>query len=85
VDINLLSLVFARRPLSICSKAPPFYFIAELDLVLYFEFLNLFISYLLHMNSKLSDSNCKLFIRLFSTYLNYDFLLSACVNFMPRL
>jgi hypothetical protein len=37
------------------------------------------------MNFKLSDSNCKMFIRLFFTCLNYNILLSACVNFMPRL
>jgi hypothetical protein len=37
--------VFAEKPLSFC-------FIAAVDLVLYFEFQNLFISYLLHMNSK---------------------------------
>jgi hypothetical protein len=37
------------------------------------------------MNSKLSDSNCKMFIRLFSVYVNYNHLLSAHINFMPRL
>jgi hypothetical protein len=45
-----------------------FKLIAEMGLILYFEFQNLFISYLLHMNSKLGDSNCKMFIRLFSIY-----------------
>ena len=37
------------------------------------------------MNPKLSDSICKLFIRLFSTCLNYNLLLSARAKFMPRL
>jgi hypothetical protein len=37
------------------------------------------------MNSKLRDSNCKMFIRLFSTYLNYNILMFECANFMPRL
>jgi hypothetical protein len=37
------------------------------------------------MYSKLSDSNCKMFIRLFSICLNYNLSLSACINFMPRL
>jgi hypothetical protein len=37
------------------------------------------------MNSKLSDSNCKMFIRLFFVYVNYNHLVSAYINFMPRL
>jgi hypothetical protein len=37
------------------------------------------------MNSKLSDSNCKMFIRLFSICCNYNHSLSACVNFKSRL
>ena len=37
------------------------------------------------MNSKLSDSNWKMFIRLFCVCLNYNNSLSAHINFMPRL
>jgi hypothetical protein len=37
------------------------------------------------MNSKLNDSNCKMFIRLFYVYVNYNHSLSAHINFMPRL
>jgi hypothetical protein len=37
------------------------------------------------MNFKLSDSNCKMFIRLFSIYVNHNHLLSAQINFMPKL
>jgi hypothetical protein len=45
----------------------------------------MFISYLLHMSSKFSDSNCKMFICLFSVQINYDHSLSVYSNFMYRL
>jgi hypothetical protein len=57
----------------------------DLGLILYFKPQNLFVSYLLHMNSKLSNSSCKMFIGLFSIQINYDHSLSAYPNFMPRL
>jgi hypothetical protein len=37
------------------------------------------------MNSKLSDSNWKLFIELLYVQINYDHSLCAHSNFMPRL
>jgi hypothetical protein len=37
------------------------------------------------MNSKLSDSNCKMFIRLLPVYVNYNPLLSTHINFMTGL
>jgi hypothetical protein len=45
----------------------------------------MFISYLLHMSFKFSDSNCKMFICLFSVQINYDHSLSVYSNFMYRL
>jgi hypothetical protein len=72
-------------PCNLADCTLDFFLIIVLDLILYFKLQNLFISYLLHMNSKLSDSNCKLFIGLFSVQINYDHSLSAHSNFMPRL
>jgi hypothetical protein len=54
---------FSRAGRCILVDIPlTFYLTTDLDLILYFKFQNLFISYLLHMNSKLSDSNCKMFM-----------------------
>jgi hypothetical protein len=75
-------------PVSYCRKDPELIsniLIPDLGLILYSKLQNLFISYILHMNSKLSDSNCKMFIGLFSVQINYDHSLSTHVNFMPRL
>jgi hypothetical protein len=72
-------------PWFLAEKPLDFIFITEIGLILYFEFQNLFISYLLCMNSKLGGSNCKMFIKLFSTCLNYCLSLSAFINFMSRL
>jgi hypothetical protein len=83
--INLSSLVFACRTLYFCRKAPDLLSYRKFRPSFVFEFQNLFISYLLHMNSKLSDSNCKMCIRLFCTCLNYNLLLSACIKFRSRL
>jgi hypothetical protein len=74
-----------RAPCFLAEKPLTFNFITEMGLILYFEFQNLFISYLLHMNSKLGGSNCKMFIRLFSICLNYNLSLYACINCMSRL
>jgi hypothetical protein len=59
-------------PCFLINRPLAFLIITELDLVLYFKLQNLFISYLFHMNSKLSDSNCKMFIGIFSIQINYD-------------
>jgi hypothetical protein len=56
-----------------------------LGLVSYFKLQNLFISYLFHMNSKFSGSNCKMFIEIFSVQINYDHSHPVHFNFMPRL
>jgi hypothetical protein len=85
LDINPLSVCFACRPLEFCREA--------LDLLFYhrnrpsfvFWIQNLFISYLLHMNSKLGGSNCKMFIKLLFICLNNNISLSTCINFMSRL
>jgi hypothetical protein len=77
--------VLCVDPCSFAEKPLTFYFITEIDLILYFEFQNLFISYLLNMNSELNGSNCKIFIRLFSICLNYNLSLYSCINFMSRL
>jgi hypothetical protein len=61
-----------------------FYLITELALISYFKLPNLFISYLFHMNSKFSGSNCKMFIRLFSVQINYVHLWYVHFNFTPR-
>jgi lipid A disaccharide synthetase len=49
-----------------------FYLITDLALISYFKLQNLFISYLFHMNSKFSGSNCKMFTRLFSVQIKYS-------------
>jgi hypothetical protein len=56
-----------------------------MDLILYFKLQNLFISYLFHMNSKLSGSNCKMFTGIFSVQINYDYPQSVHSNFMSKL
>jgi hypothetical protein len=85
IVINPPSLGFARRPLDSYKQNPAFLIITDLDLILSFKLQNLFISYLFHMNSKFSDSNCKIFIELFSVQINYDHPQSVHSNFMPRL
>jgi hypothetical protein len=66
LENNLPSLVLARRPLVSCREAPGLYFYHRNRSNFVIEFKKLFISYLLHMNSKWGGSNCKMFIKLFS-------------------
>jgi hypothetical protein len=58
-----------------------FYLITDLALISYFKPQNLFISYLFHMNSKFSGSNCKMFTKLFFVQIKYDQLQSVHFNF----
>jgi hypothetical protein len=77
---------FSRAgPCNLAGRPLTFYLITDLGQILYFKLQNLFIWYLLHMNSKMSDSNFKMFIGLFSVQINYDHSLSVHINFMPRL
>jgi hypothetical protein len=57
----------------------------ELDLFSYFKFKNLFISYLFSYELQISDSNCKMFIGIFSVQINYVHTQYVHSNFIPRL
>jgi hypothetical protein len=85
VRINPSSLGFACMPLDSYKQTPGLLNNHRFGLTLYFKLQNLFISYLFHMNSKLSDSNCKMFIGIFSVQINYVHPQSMHLNFMPRL
>jgi hypothetical protein len=83
--INPSSLGFACRPLDSYKQTPDLLnnrrfgpnFVFQTSKLVYF------ISF--HMNSKFSDSNCKMFIGIFSAQINYVHPLSVHSNFMPRL
>jgi hypothetical protein len=78
-------LSLARIPLVLLNSPMCFYLITELTLISYFKLQNLFISYLCHMNSKFSSSNCQMFMKLFYAQINYAHLLSVHFNFTPRI
>jgi hypothetical protein len=77
--------VLRAGPWILIKKTPDFLIITVFGLILYFKLQNLFISYLFHMNSKFSYSNCKMFIGIFAVQINYVHPLSVHSNFMPRL
>jgi hypothetical protein len=83
--INPSSYTLVRRPLFSYKQIPDLFsnhgigpnFVFQTSKLVYF------ISF--HMNSKLSDSNCKTIIGIFSIQINYDHPQSVHFNFMPRL